>query len=640
MSGKIMPRKFATICLITCFAWVSTFGQLAITEIMSSAKNDSSGNQNPDYWELTNYGTNMVDLSGYSWNDNAPNNQDSASFNGLFIAPGESIIFAQYQNGNAATNATMFREWWGTNNVGTNVQIVFFQNNGLGSGGDSVVLWGPGAVNPSNYLDRVDFNAATLGRSFLYNTNTGDFTDLSTNGIASAWQAVIGGDEGSPGVAPSPSPAFIVQQPTDLTVVVGGAATFQVFGAGLPKPHFEWFYNDDPVDTNKVQISTFITNNFLVSTLIITKAQGTNAGAYHAVANNGIFAPVGSSNALLTVSGDPLAPVFTKTPVGVNAYIGQSPIFTASAFGNPPPGFQWQFNGTNLDGQTSSQLQISLSNTNQTGTYTVLITNSVGTNSASFFMLVTTKPNLRITEIMASEIGGGDHNDWWELSNLGDFSVNLKGYRFDDDSYSLAQAYTITNDVSIAPGESIVFGEKMTPKEFASWWGADRLPPNVQIIRYEGSSLSFSSTGDQLTLWNAAAHDENDSIDSVAFADATTGVSFGFDPYTQTLLGYAPEGLTIAGINGGVTAFVNGDVASPGTIVNVPGQVSVSPAAGGGVQLSWTSQPDYTYSVLFKTNLTDSAWQILTNLTATDNAWSITDPATNGQRFYRIQLNR
>jgi hypothetical protein len=82
------------------------------------------------------------------------------------------------------------------------------------------------------------------------------------------------------------------------------------------------------------------------------------------------------------------------------------------------------------------------------------------------------------------------HADWWELTNLGPFPVNLKGFRFDDNSETLAAAFTFTNDVTMATNEAIVFVEGMTPDEFRAWWGPENLLPNLQVITYRGNGLS------------------------------------------------------------------------------------------------------------------------------------------------------
>jgi len=124
----------------------------------------------------------------------------------------------------------------------------------------------------------------------------------------------------------------------------------------------------------RVSVAFAISNNVSFSTLTITNAQGTNAGPYWAVVSNGVQVAFVTSNAVLSVNGNPLAPYFTQTPSGFSAYPGQTVTFAVTAFGNPPPTYQWQLNGTNISGKTSPQIQITLSDTNQTGTYTVIAT--------------------------------------------------------------------------------------------------------------------------------------------------------------------------------------------------------------------------------------------------------------------------
>jgi hypothetical protein len=175
---------------------------------------------------------------------------------------------------------------------------------------------------------------------------------------------------------------------------------------------------------------------------------------------------------------------------------------------------------------------------------------------------------------MASESTNGvfkGHNDWWELSNLDTFTVNLHGYRFDDNSALLSAAVTFTNYFSIAPGESIIFVESMTVDEFSAWWGPANLRSNLQIIPYSGGALSFSSLGDAVNLWNSGATQDFDTIASEVFATATDGVSFGFDADTETFGDSSVEGL-----GGAWRAPQNGDAVNwayasfaPGTGIGV-----------------------------------------------------------------------
>jgi hypothetical protein len=330
------------------------------------------------------------------------------------------------------------------------------------------------------------------------------------------------------------------------------------------------------------------------------------------------------------------APVITQSPANLEAYIGQTPTFTVQTSGNPVPSYQWQFNSTNLVGQTNSQLTLSLIQTNQTGTYSVIVTNLAGGTNTSFVLTVTSKPNLVITEVMSSEAKGAKGStlsteDWWELSNLGNFPVNLQGWRFDDDHDSFADAQTITNAATIASGESIILVEDMIPDDFRTWWGPQNLSANLQIITYP--SIGFSSDGDAVFLWNAAANSVTDTVASVTFSTATKGVSFGYDPASNIF-----GGLSATGQDGAFVAAVNGDIGSPGTILNLPRFTQLGFNGGSGFNLSFVTQSNLNYSVEYKNNLTDPVWMTLTNFTAVSNLFVVADPAasTNSARFYRV----
>ncbi|MGH7991590.1 MAG: hypothetical protein ACREDS_15545, partial [Limisphaerales bacterium] len=58
----------------------------------------------------------------------------------------------------------------------------------------------------------------------------------------------------------------------------------------------------------------------------------------------------------------------------------------------------------------------------------------------------------------------------------------------------------------------------------------------------------------------------------------------------------------------------------------------------GNYNISFSTQGGDTYSVLYKTNLTDSAWNVLqSNIAGTGSTVTITDPITSQTRFYRVQ---
>ena len=331
-----------------------------------------------------------------------------------------------------------------------------------------------------------------------------------------------------------------------------------------------------------------------------------------------------------------VAPVITQSPANLDAYLGQTPVFTAEAVGVPAPKYQWQFNGANLIGQTNAQLALSLTQSNQGGTYSIVASNLMGSATNSFVLNLTPKPHLVITEVMSNEAKKGagvtiSTSDWWELSNLGGFPVNLQGYRFNDDHNSFDDAQTITDAVTLAPGESVVLVQEMTPDDFRAWWGLQNLPSNLQIIPY--SEIGFGNGGDEIHVWNAAAVSLLDTVADASFGAAAKGVSFGYDLAARSF-----GGLSVAGLNGAFVAALNGDIGSPGYLVDAPTVAEARYAPSEGFILKFATRPNLNYRVEYKDHLTDANWRTLTNFTATAASCTFTDPATetNSARFYRV----
>lgn len=80
----------------------------------------------------------------------------------------------------------------------------------------------------------------------------------------------------------------------------------------------------------------------------------------------------------------PSAPVFTSQPSGtVNVIEGTNVTFTASAIGTPTPTYQWLFNSTNITGATSSSFTTNNVQTNNTGNYSVIASNTAGSVTSS-----------------------------------------------------------------------------------------------------------------------------------------------------------------------------------------------------------------------------------------------------------------
>jgi hypothetical protein len=628
-------KRFLLVGFIAMIGLLQAPAQLAITETMSSESTNLGTGlvaAGPDYWELSNFGTNSIDLSGYIFNDSDATrggDANSSVFDGITIAPGESIVLVQ--SGTALVSRDDFFNWWGAANLPANLQVLFYSGNGLSSSGDSVVLWAPTATSDADYVDRADFGEAVRGHSFTYNPTNGLFGIVSSNGVGGAFKAVTSDDEGSPGKTTGPVALGFIQQPSpaSATLPAGSDATFTVIAKGLPHPHYQWQFNGTNID------------GALQSTLIVTNVQATNAGSYSVILSNGV-STVTSSNADLAVTTSPAMPTFTVVPpTNADAFIGQAVQFNAQANGSPSPTITWKTNGVTV--ATGTQLTFSAVQLTDAGTYTVTAANSAGSTNVSVTLTVGEKPRLVITEVMPAGSGESGHADWWELTSFDSRAYNMRGWRWDDSSHSLApnNAYVFTNDIIIHPGESIVFVEGMTPEAFRTWWGTN-LPPALQIVSYTGGGLGLSQTADEVNVWNALTLPGNELFERIAgvnFAQSFAGSTLIYDPENPPVAGvmnvFSTNSVLGEAANGVFVAAVGGSHGSPGYVV-APVYPNCTITNNGGIAVSFNTIPTRNYTVEYKTNLTDTNWTTLASVTAVSTNSSATDAGGGSQKFYRV----
>ena len=215
----------------------------------------------------------------------------------------------------------------------------------------------PGATNVSLTITNVQ------------STNTGNYSVIVTN--------VVGSVTSSNAVLALLTAPAITAQPTNQTVTQGSNVTFSVAASGTAPLSFQWWFNT--------------TNLFLGATnlsLTVTNVQSTNAGIYSVVVTN-VAGSVNSSNAVLTVR---VPPSITTQPTNQTVKQGSNAVFTVTAAGTAPLSYRWQFNGTNLSGATNVSLTITNVQSTNTGNYSVIVTNVVGsvTSSNAVLTLLTT----------------------------------------------------------------------------------------------------------------------------------------------------------------------------------------------------------------------------------------------------------
>ncbi len=158
-------------------------------------------------------------------------------------------------------------------------------------------------------------------------------------------------------------PPVISLDPTNQAVPVGAAAGFSVVASGTAPLSYQWQFNGTNLD------------EAVAATLSLTNAQPEQAGSYSVVVTNAVGS---ATSAVATLTVLVLPPAITRDPTNQTVPVGASVDFSVAASGAPPLSYQWQFNGTNLDGAVAATLSLTNVQPEQAGGYSVMVTNALG----------------------------------------------------------------------------------------------------------------------------------------------------------------------------------------------------------------------------------------------------------------------
>ncbi len=116
--------------------------------------------------------------------------------------------------------------------------------------------------------------------------------------------------------------------------------------------------------------------------LTIPNAQSTDAGTYSVIVSNTV-GTITSSNATLTVIVPPTAPAIVTQPANQIVNLGQTATFNVTATGTTPLSYLWLKGATVLTNSTVASFTIVNAQTTDAGTYSVIVSNSLGTATSS-----------------------------------------------------------------------------------------------------------------------------------------------------------------------------------------------------------------------------------------------------------------
>jgi hypothetical protein len=157
-------------------------------------------------------------------------------------------------------------------------------------------------------------------------------------------------------------------------------------------------------------------------------------------------------------------PYVVEQPRSQTISVGDSVLFTvvaATGLRGSPRGYQWQFNGTNLPGETTPMLALDSPDASQAGPYQVIITNAAGAVTSQVATLWIT-PN---DSTPALNTAAASTNNEFEFSLLGDIG---RRYRI----LSSTNLGSWLPEVSF-PTRSPVGYPPVTTSVILDWSGAD-----------------------------------------------------------------------------------------------------------------------------------------------------------------------
>ena len=267
------------------------------------------------------------------------------------------------------------------------------------------------------------------------------------------------------------NPPTITVQPQSRTNSAASTANFTTAVTGTQPFTYQWLKNTTNL-ANGGNISGVTTTNLTISA--VTKA---DEGTYSCLITNA----GGASNtvgATLTVND----PAINSQPTTTTNLVGENQSFSVSASGTATIEYKWRKNGANITDATNSTVVITNISAADVASYSVLVTNPIGTLTSSIATLsLLTTPSVRIAQ--------------WDFN--------------DTNSSTIAPAPSIgTGTASLVGGATAVFtgGVVQDPKPTGTNadWDVGTFPAAAVGNKTAGAQFNFSTLGyqDILLSWH------------------------------------------------------------------------------------------------------------------------------------------
>ncbi|MDB6092993.1 MAG: repeat protein [Verrucomicrobia bacterium] len=171
---------------------------------------------------------------------------------------------------------------------------------------------------------------------------------------------------------------------------VGGTVRVSVASDGTGPFKYQWKKNG--VDIAGATAATYTFAN----------AQVSDSGSYSVSVCNTMGSAISD---VAQVGVGQTAPALTAAPATVTVDKGGTTTLSVSVSGSPAPTIQWQLNGVNIPGATGSTLKLSNVSAANAGTYSVLISNALG-SVVSTAAIVSVRGTSRLSNVSIRTIPG------------------------------------------------------------------------------------------------------------------------------------------------------------------------------------------------------------------------------------------